>query len=152
MIKGVVSQWNTTLRNRVNFTLAVSSDIPAIMGISPFTTRWQLLLEKAGLAERDFSGNKYTVHGQTMEPKIRDYINNAFPEGEQFEPNRVYDGDIRCHSDGFNGYCVLEIKTTSNTHNRIDDYKIYLVQLLKYMEVNKVTKRATRRIFKALRF
>ncbi len=32
------------------------SDIPAIMGLSPFTSRWDLLLEKAGLKERDFFG------------------------------------------------------------------------------------------------
>lgn len=38
------------------------------------------------------------------------------------------------------GIASLRSRTTSNTHNRIDDYKIYLVQLLKYMEVNKVTK------------
>ena len=30
------------------------SDIPVIMGLSPFKTRWQLLLEKAGLEESSF--------------------------------------------------------------------------------------------------
>ena len=112
------------------------SDIPAIMGISTFKTRWQLLQEKAGLIESEFTGNRYTVYGQTMEPKIRAYI-NAW-EAVPFEPNRVVVGDFRAHTDGFNGECVLEIKTTSHIFNTVDEYKVYLVQLLKYMEVNNV--------------
>ena len=114
------------------------SDIPIIMGLSPFKTRWQLLLEKAGLAESDFLGNRYTEYGNELEPKIRDYINEIY--FTDFEPNRVIDGDFRAHTDGFNGKAVLEIKTTSNTHSTVDEYKLYLVQLLKYMEANKVKK------------
>lgn len=113
------------------------SDIPAIMGISSFKTRWDLLQEKAGLKENSFTGNKYTEYGKILEPKIRDYINKeivTFP----FEPNQVIDGDFRAHTDGFNGGCVLEIKTTSDIYNNVGEYKVYLVQLLKYMEVNKV--------------
>lgn len=114
------------------------SDIPCIMGISPFKTRWQLLLEKSGLAESDFSGNKYTEFGNELEPEIRNYINQLY--FTNFEPNRVIDGDLRAHTDGFNGEAVLEIKTTSNIHDDVIDYKIYLVQLIKYMEVNNVSK------------
>lgn len=118
------------------------SDIPVIMGLSPFKTRWQLLQEKAGLIENEFTGNRYTVYGQKMEPKIRDFINSVpcpHPvELKPFEPNRVYEGDFRAHTDGFNGECVLEIKTTSHIFDTIEEYKVYLVQLLKYMEVNKV--------------
>ena len=33
------------------------SDIPIIMGISQFKTRFDLLLEKAGLKENTFDGN-----------------------------------------------------------------------------------------------
>ena len=47
------------------------SDIPAIMGISQFKTRYQLLREKAGLEQDTFTGNKYTEYGNIMEPKIR---------------------------------------------------------------------------------
>lgn len=114
------------------------SDIPCIMGISPFKTRYELLLEKAGLREDDFAGNRYTVYGQKLEPQIREYINGQMPTGEKFEPNKVVDGDIRCHTDGFNGHCVLEIKTTSHIYETLDEYKNYLVQLLLYMEKNKV--------------
>lgn len=113
------------------------SDIPIIMGLSPFKTRFQLMLEKAGLEENEFTGNKYTVYGQQLEPKIRDYVNGQMGDSP-FVPNRVYDGDFRAHTDGFNGECVLEIKTTSHIYSTLDEYKIYLVQLLKYMEVNEV--------------
>ena len=51
------------------------SDIPVIMGLSTFNTRWGLLQEKAGLKERDFTGNKYTEYGKVLEPQIRAHIN-----------------------------------------------------------------------------
>jgi hypothetical protein len=50
----------------------------------------------------------------------------------------VINGDIRCHTDGFNGECVLEIKSTSEIYSTVDGYKVYLVQLVKYMEQNEV--------------
>lgn len=112
------------------------SDIPAILGISKFTTRWQLLLEKAGLEERPFAGNRFTEYGHIIEPKIREHINLVYKT--RFVPNRVINGDIRYHSDGFNGECVLEVKSTSDIHSTADGYKVYLVQLLKGMEENHV--------------
>ena len=114
------------------------SDIPVIMGLSTFKRRWDLLLEKAGLKEDTFNGNIFTEYGHIMEPKIREYVNQS--EEVPFVPNRVIDGDIRCHTDGFNGECVLEIKTTSHVYASADAYKIYLCQLLKYMEENGVQK------------
>lgn len=113
------------------------SDIPAILGISGFTTRWQLLLEKAGLEERRFCGNKYTEYGHIIEPQIRDYINLVY--NTNFLPNRVIHGVIRYHSDGFDGNRVLEVKSTSQIHASASDYKAYLSQLLKGMEENEVT-------------
>lgn len=112
------------------------SDIPAILGISKFTTRWQLLLEKAGLEERPFGGNKFTEYGHIIEPQIRAHINLQY--NTSFVPNRVINGDIRYHSDGFNGECVLEVKSTSDIHSTAEGYKVYLVQLLKGMEENHV--------------
>jgi len=114
------------------------SDIPAILGISKFTTRWQLLLEKAGLEERSFAGNRFTEYGHIIEPQIRDHINLTY--NTTFIPNRVINGDLRLHTDGFNGECVLEIKSTSDIHSTVDGYKVYLVQLVKYMEQNEVEK------------
>lgn len=112
------------------------SDIPAILGISKFTSRWQLLLQKAGLEERSFTGNRYTEYGHIIEPQIRNYINVV--EKTNYVPNRVINGDIRYHADGFNGERVLEIKSTSDIYSSVDGYKVYLVQLLKGMEENGV--------------
>ena len=114
------------------------SDIPVIMGISSFKTRYELLLEKAGLKENEFTGNKYTEYGQALEPKIREHVNKLY--NTNFEPNRVIVDDLRCHSDGFNGEAILEIKTTSHIFENVDDYKVYLVQLLLYMQMNSVEK------------
>lgn len=108
------------------------SDIPIIMGISPFKSRFDLLLEKAGLKENDFTGNEYTEYGNVLEPQIRDYINKTYDK--EFVEGKHINGDIRVHTDGEDKDCVLEIKTTSQIHERIEDYKVYLVQLLFYMQ------------------
>lgn len=50
----------------------------------------------------------------------------------------MINGDIRYHADGFNGDKVLEIKSTSEIYSSVDSYKVYLVQLLKGMEMNGV--------------
>ena len=114
------------------------SDVPIIMGISTFKTRWDLLQEKAGLKENTFTGNKYTEYGKILEPQIRAHINRKLKN--KFEPNQIINGDIRCNTDGFNGSCVLEIKTTSHIYEDVNDYKVYLVQLLLYMQENGVKK------------
>lgn len=107
------------------------SDIPIIMGISPFRKRYDLLLEKAGLAESDFNGNIYTEYGDVLEPKIRDYINNKY--GTNYKPSQIINGDLRANTDGLDDSSVLEVKTTSQIHDSVDKYKVYLVQLLFYM-------------------
>ena len=114
------------------------SDIPAVMGISPFKKRFDLLLEKAQLKENDFQGNEYTEYGNALEPKIRDYINES--EKKPFLEDKVIKDDLRYHSDGFNGKCVLEIKTTSKLHDDVNEYKVYLVQLLFGMQMHEVKK------------
>lgn len=111
------------------------SDIPTILGINPFKTRWELLQEKAGLSENDFEGNQYTDYGNIMEEKIRNFINktetNKFIEGKH---KGEYKGTtLICHTDGENDDTILEIKTTSKERKTIHGYKSYLVQLLFYM-------------------
>ena len=97
-----------------------------------------LLLPSIFPSIRVFSNESlFALYGQQLEPKIRDYINGLGIK--PFEPNRVIDGDFRAHTDGFNGECVLEIKTTSHIFDTVEEYKVYLVQLLKYMEVNGVS-------------
>lgn len=113
------------------------SDIPAIMGISPFKTRYQLLCEKAGIVTDEFNGNRYTEYGNILEPKIRAYINNLYAQEEipEYAPNQKILGDLRANTDGYNGGTVLEIKTTSHIYQNVDDYKLYIVQLLFYMQI-----------------
>lgn len=115
------------------------SDIPTIMGINPFKTRFDLLLEKAGLLENEFEGNAYTEYGNILEPKIRAYINNKVAN-PFYEDKKIID-DVRCHVDGFNKIDeILEIKTTSQKHETVDEYLAYLVQLLFYMSNYQVPK------------
>jgi hypothetical protein len=112
------------------------SDIPAILGISKFKTRWKLLLEKAGLEENTFKGSRITEYGHIIEPQVRNHLNLTY--NTNFVPNRVINGDIRYHSDGFDGKRVLEVKSTVDIYSTADAYKVYLVQLLKGMEENGV--------------
>lgn len=109
------------------------SDISAIMGISPFKTRFQLLQEKAQIVDPDFKGNEYTEYGNVMEPLIRDYVNETL--NRNFAPDVLIDGDFRFNFDGLDKKHneILEVKTTSQIHEKLDDYKVYLVQLLPYM-------------------
>lgn len=118
------------------------SDIPVIMNLSPFKSRFDLLLEKAGYKDNDFTGNVFTDYGNALEPKIRDHINSLreitssepFVEGKHI---REAEGSeiigVRIHTDGENNNSILEIKTTSQVHDNVEDYKLYLVQLLFYM-------------------
>ena len=119
------------------------SDIPIIMELSPFKSRFDLLLEKAGYKRNDFEGNVFTEYGNKMESTIRDYVNtfteeallegkhiNEIPAEWDVTPNGM---KIRCHTDGECCDTILEIKTTSQLYDNVDDYELYLVQLLFYM-------------------
>lgn len=114
------------------------SDIPIIMNLSPFRTRFELLQEKAGYLQNDFDGNVYTDYGNIMEPRIRQFINRSrktrFVEGKHYATIPATDDiEIRCHTDGENEDSILEIKTTSQIFPKLEDYKLYLVQILFYM-------------------
>ena len=107
------------------------SDISIIMQLSHFKDRYTLLLEKAGLKEIEQVNNAYVDYGNIMEPKIRQYINTLYQRN--FVEDKLEKSDIRCHFDGIDDEMILEIKTTSQVHEKITDYKVYLVQLLFYM-------------------
>lgn len=113
------------------------SDVPIIMNLSPFKSRWQLLQEKAQLIDDTFEGSVYTRFGEILEPKIRDYINAE--RGHGFIEGRHYDNErgFRVHTDGEDEVTetILEVKTTSHIHENLTDYKMYLVQILFYMAV-----------------
>ena len=112
------------------------SDIPIIMNLSPFKSRFDLLLEKAGYKADEFTGNVYTDYGNALEPLIRDYINAGLKD-KFFEGKHTREAEeigetigIRVHTDGENSDTVLEVKTTSQIYESVNDYKAYLVQLL----------------------
>ena len=113
------------------------SDVPIIMGLSPFKTRWQLLQEKAGIMESAFSGNAYTEYGNVMEEKIRVHINTQYAFSYNFVEDKEENGFMRYHYDGLDreSGVALEIKTTSQIHDDISGYKKYLVQLLTGMRM-----------------
>lgn len=112
------------------------SDVPIILGISPFKTRWQLLQEKAKVIENTFDGNEYTEYGDIMEPKIRDYVNDFM--GLNFVEDKTISRFYRYHADGHDkdkNY-ILEIKTTSDIGKDVHHYKKYIVQMLLGMRLN----------------
>lgn len=114
------------------------SEISTIMGINPFKTRWQLLQEKAGIVESEIVDNAYVDYGSEMEKYIREYVNLLDENKEdRFEEDTLVKEEdiisIRCNVDGKNSDTILEVKTTSQIHENLDDYKYYLVQLLYYM-------------------
>lgn len=115
------------------------SDISIIMNLSPFKTRWELLKEKAQLEEPPEFKSRYTEYGNIMEPKIREFINDYYDF--DFQEGKHYGDGIRIHTDGEDIMkdTILEIKTTSHIKEDLDDYKIYLVQLLFYMNETKMS-------------
>ena len=111
------------------------SDVPIIMGLSPFKTRFELAQEKAGIREIDFKGNEYTEFGNIMESKIREFFNMEY--GYAFVEDKVIDGNIRYHADGWDESrgTVLEVKTTSQIFNTLAGYKKYIIQLALGMDM-----------------
>lgn len=111
------------------------SDISAILGISRFKTRWQLLQEKCDIIENDFEGNAFTNYGNIMEGKIRDWVNAVYDMN--FKEDKKIKGFIRVHTDGTDrkNKAILEVKTTSLIHEKAEDYPYYLCQLLLEMDL-----------------
>jgi len=117
------------------------SDLPAVLGYSPYKSRYDLVYEKAGKKTPDAPSNMYIDFGVEMEDKIREAFNSHF--GLKWEPitSRVSELGIRCNLDG---YCaednsVLEIKTATDVEKALTN-KGYMAQLLLYMLVVKADK------------
>lgn len=116
------------------------SEAPIIMGLSPYKTRFELLLEKLGVKKEEFVGNEYTEFGKEMEPKIRDYINSTSKTSKnKYKSDCIVNENVRvrCNVDGINQTSILEIKTSTkpNTQNLG-----YLAQLLFYLHFYKLEK------------
>lgn len=93
-----------------------SSDAPIVMGVSPWTTRFQLWQQKTKVKKKEFSGNAWAQdRGHQMEPKIRaEYeIRLGFIDLPPVLVEHSLFPFIRASLDGFNqkdGGIVLEIK------------------------------------------
>ncbi len=112
------------------------SDIPIIMGISRFKSRWELLQEKVHEVDVEGVETPYIAYGNIMEEKLRAY-HNMLMNLELVEDRVVVEDeegiiDIRYHSDGYDAKeeVVAEYKTTSEIHDTAREYKYYVVQLL----------------------
>ena len=124
------------------------SDLAIIMGLSPFKTRWQLLLEKAQIVEPEEVDNEYTRDGHRNEELIRNYYNSEIFIDDPLEETQTFSEDnvYRYNADGQNSELVWECKRVGEmTYNSINDprdkeCKKYIVQLLKGMEINKKEK------------
>lgn len=119
------------------------SDIPALLGISKYKTRWQLLREKAKMTPvAPVFANPAITYGNNMEPKIREYLNLGRDPSEMFREwkfeRSLHGSDLmaRGHLDGYDAEnkTVLEIKTTNEYRgDNIRNYPDYLYQMLFYM-------------------
>ena len=117
----------------MNFTIS-GSDIPIILGISPFAKREDLILIKAGVKKPDYNNeNINTRYGEDMEPIIREYV-NVYHDMD-YITDRLDLVGIVCKVDGIDKdrLSILEVKTTGKYSDNLDNYTIYLVQLLYYM-------------------
>lgn len=90
-----------------------SSDIPIILGLSPWKTPFKLWLEKTGIKKDNFAGNWATQRGIELEPKVRDWYNKKFNTNMIVERRVHPDYPIfRANADGFDNSIneLIEIK------------------------------------------
>lgn len=99
-----------------------SSDIAAILGVSPYKTAFQLWQHKAKIKPDDFKGNFATERGKRLEPKIRDWFNINFniemkPENKVHPDNPIF----RASCDGVNHdeQLLIEIKTAGKEDHEL---------------------------------
>lgn len=106
------------------------SDIPIILGISEFSTPYELALKKAGIEPYINSSNIFTEYGDLYEPYIREYVNKKY--NMNFIPACLTVDNFRANTDGYdkeaNG--ILEIKTNNGRDFKQDKY---IPQMIFYM-------------------
>ncbi len=90
-----------------------ASDIPAILGVSPWTTRYQLFLEKTSTEPPEDNGNWATARGNTLEPIAR--ARYELESGLEFPATLAVHKDVPYFMASLDGYnaehnLILEIK------------------------------------------
>lgn len=112
------------------------SDIPIILGHSPFKTREQLVMEKANEQEVEQITNDYIDYGNYAEPYIREFINQQLEiSGGDFHEDTFIVGNERANVDGINDDYILEIKTTNSPK-----FEMYDDQMEFYFKITGYTK------------
>lgn len=96
-----------------------SSDIALIMSPKPVFDRSLVTLwrDRTGIEPHPFVANEHTIRGKTLEPAIRESVNQML--NMDFEPVCVYREDapyLRASLDGYSREhdCILEIKSPSD--------------------------------------
>lgn len=95
-----------------------SSEVPSLLGVSPFVSRYELWLRKTGRApETTGTSSEAIDFGRALEPTIRILASQKL--GMRFQrPRRAYIAcEIRicAHPDGVTRHAVLEVKTSGLT-------------------------------------
>lgn len=88
------------------------SDSNVILRTSKFKTPVDLIYEKTGYHESTFSGNIYTLLGDILEPRIREYA--GYDDVDDITYEKVINGiPFKCHVDGLKNDTICEIKVSS---------------------------------------
>lgn len=121
------------------------TSIGGILGVSPFTTPFQIACGLLGLGGEDIGDKPAVKAGRDLESVIIDYIGKAWPD-KQFIPaedlfearegdhdkwpsdfeNNIFSGHVDgMVLEGGDEYSVLEVKTTSNLESWLDGVPVY---------------------------
>lgn len=100
-----------------------SSDVAAILGLSKFSTAYQLYLDKKGLAPR-FKGNPATQAGNAVEGKARAIYEMTHGDFESFEPICIEHDSFSFMRASLDGYSdklrrIVEIKYPSEQSHQM---------------------------------
>ncbi len=106
-----------------------ASDVASIIGLSPWTSRYSLWADKAGLLPDDGTGTEVMEFGTRAEPMLAGYFTDRtglYVAGEQMQRVHPEHGWMRCSLDGLafdhpdtrdvlSARAAVEFKTTSDT-------------------------------------
>lgn len=122
---------NNDFKNRDKYL--GGSDFPALMGDSPFTKPFEVLLEKAGLQPKVVEDNLYISFGNILEPYVQKAMKTINMDEETFS-SEAFAYPVKCHIDGKRGKTLLiEIKCSGKSLKEV--YKQYKSQIQVYMHV-----------------
>lgn len=109
------------------------SDTNVILRTSKFKTPVDLIYEKTGYHEKEPDGNIYTLLGDILEPRIREFA--GYDDVDHTTYEKVINGiPFKCHIDGLKNNTICEIKVSSakNIGKCLEEYQW---QIRTYMAV-----------------